>query len=85
MIKLLRSREGQIVISVILGFGLATLFRRACKGRSCVVIKGPKLSEVQNFVYRMDNHCYRYKPAVVGCGEDGGSPQEDNDGDSVVV
>ena len=67
MIQVLKSREGQIMMSVILGFGLATLFRRVCKGRSCVVIKGPKLSEVQEYVYRIEDRCYKYKPHVVKC------------------
>jgi hypothetical protein len=69
MLHLLRSREGEIFISVILGFGIATLFRRVCKGRSCVVIKGPKLSEVQEYVYRIDDRCYQYKPRMVACEE----------------
>ena len=70
MIQVLHSREGQIMMSVILGFGLATLFRRVCKGRSCIVIKGPKLSEVQGFVYRIDDRCYKYKHQVVPCDKD---------------
>lgn len=69
MLKLLKTREGQIVVSVILGFGLATLFRRVCTGRSCFVIKGPKLSEVKDFVYRIDDRCYKYRPRVVECTE----------------
>ncbi len=77
MMQLLRSREGEILISVILGFGVATLFRRVCKGRSCVVIKGPKLQEVQEYVYRIDDRCYKYKPQVVECSDAGGQQIQD--------
>jgi hypothetical protein len=63
----MKSKEGHIVVSIILGFGLATLFRKVCKDKSCIVIKGPKLSEVQGHVYRIDDQCFKYKPVVVQC------------------
>ena len=40
--KILKSKHGKIIISIIWGLGLAALFRKVCEGRNCIVIKGPK-------------------------------------------
>ncbi len=66
---LMTSKEGQILISVILGFGLATIFRKVCKDNNCVVIKGPKIEDVQKYYYKMDEGCYKYTPYIVDCNE----------------
>ena len=43
MIKdFLKSRRGQILISIIWGIGLAALFRRGCANNKCLIIKGTK-------------------------------------------
>lgn len=70
MIKnVMKDRMGSIIISVILGLGLAALFRRACHGGSCVVIKAPKREEIQQYYYKIDDDCYKYTPYVVECGK----------------
>ncbi len=63
----LKSKQGEILVSVILGFGLATLFRKVCKGNTCIVVKGPKISEVDKFYYKVDEKCYKYTPYVAPC------------------
>ena len=65
--SVLKDDTGSAVISVILGLGLAALFRRACKGGRCVVVKSPKLEELRRFVYKVDDDCYKYTPHVVPC------------------
>jgi hypothetical protein len=68
MIKnMLNDTAGSIIISVILGLGLAAVFRRACRGDNCVVIKAPSMKEVSESVYRLDDACYKYTPEVVAC------------------
>lgn len=64
---LLKSHEGKIVVSVILGFGLATLFRKICKGTTCIVVKGPKISEVDKYFYKVEDKCFKYTPYVSPC------------------
>lgn len=67
----MKSPVGSIVISVILGLGLAALFRKVCHGDGCVVIKSPDPKELQDFVYRMgggkSSTCYKYTPEAVPC------------------
>ncbi len=61
------SNQGRIIISIIWGLGLATLFRRVCKGRDCIVIKAPDPKELENKVYKFDKKCYRFNPEVTSC------------------
>lgn len=65
--KVMEDSTGSIIISVILGLGLAALFRRACKGGRCIVVKSPKLDDLNKFVYKVDDDCYKYTPHVVPC------------------
>ena len=59
--------KAKIIISIIWGLGLATLFRKVCKGRKCLIIKGPKPEEMNNKVYKFDNKCYLYKSQNTTC------------------
>ena len=54
--------------SILLGFGLASLFRQACKDDKCRVIKSPtNLKEIERSIYRIDDKCYKYKPVATMC------------------
>lgn len=66
---LLKSEPGSIIISIILGLGLAALFRKACNDNKCIVIKGPSSQETQK-VYRIRDECYKYDPVMVDCATD---------------
>lgn len=58
---------GKIIISIIWGLGLATLFRKVCKGRKCLIMRGPKPEEMNNKVYKFDDKCYLYKAKNTTC------------------
>jgi len=61
------SDHGRIIISVIWGLGLATLFRKACKGRNCIVIKSPNPKELKNKVYGFDGKCFKFNSYMTSC------------------
>ena len=43
MIKRLKDNyTGKFIISIILGLGIAALFRKVCNNNKCIVIKAPK-------------------------------------------
>jgi len=65
--EMFSSKESLIMLSIILGFGLATMFQRVCTGGHCVVIQGPAMKDVKNIVYRIDDTCYKYTPYVTKC------------------
>lgn len=59
--------QGKIILSIIWGMGLSALFRRACKGRSCIIMKGPKPAEMNNKIYKFDDKCYKYSSMNTRC------------------
>jgi len=59
--RLLNSNLGRMLISVILGLGLATLFRKACTDSSCLMFNGPVIDEVNGKTYQFDEYCYKYE------------------------
>jgi hypothetical protein len=72
--KFLDSEEGKIIISIVWGLGIAALFRKACKGRSCIVVKGPDPSELKDKVFAFNNKCYTYTPYATSCKSHGNIP-----------
>lgn len=59
--RLLYGKYSDYVISIILGFGLATLFRKVCNERNCLIFKALKINTIENKIYRFDNSCYKVK------------------------
>ena len=46
--KFVHSNTGKTMMSILLGFGLATLFRSVCKGKDCLEFHAPSLDEINN-------------------------------------
>lgn len=67
--RLLHTDMGHIFISIILGFGLATLFQRVCKGNNCIIIKAPPMHEIIKNTYTLDGDCFKYTPVPTECVE----------------
>lgn len=65
--RILHSRVGKILMSIILGIGLATLFKKACKGKGCYNFIGPKFEDVKNKQYKFNDKCYTYTEKAVSC------------------
>ena len=65
--RLLYSPLGQIFISMLLGFGIATLFRKACNKRNCLVFQAAPLNKIKGQVFKYDNKCYKFTPKAESC------------------
>ena len=65
--RLLYSPLGQIFISMLLGFGIATLFRKACNKRNCLVFQAAPLDKIKGQVFKYDNKCYKFTPKAESC------------------
>lgn len=63
---LMNSPLGKIFISILLGLGLATLFRTACKEKNCIRFAGPVISEVDGKIYKHGEKCYKYESQSSG-------------------
>lgn len=68
--NVLYSKSGQIIISVLLGLGLSTLFRRVCDNRSCMVFKAAPLDKVQGQVFKFGKKCFEYTLDAEKCNKD---------------
>lgn len=50
-----------VIISALLGFGLATfLFRKNCNNKNCHIFRGPNISDIENYHFKTNNKCYKY-------------------------
>lgn len=65
--KIVSSDRGAIVMSVLLGFGLATLFRKACITRDCIMFEAPDKEVLTKGILKYDGKCYKNKPEHVKC------------------
>jgi hypothetical protein len=63
----IRSEYGKVIISIILGFGLSTLFRKKCSDKKCMKFKGPSQNEIKKNIYKFDDQCYQFKPNPTKC------------------
>jgi hypothetical protein len=65
--KFINSKTGKIMMSVLLGFGLATFFRAACEGNNCKFIRAPPMEDLDDQTYRFNNKCYKMVKNPVKC------------------
>ena len=65
--RLLYSDIGKYVMSMLLGLGLATLFRKVCKERNCLVFNAAPIHKVQNQVFKFNNKCYTFDHKAEKC------------------
>lgn len=65
--RMLKTEVGQIFISILLGLGLATLFRKVCNDKNCIQFNGPVISEVDGKTYKFDEYCYQYELFPTKC------------------
>ncbi len=69
-----KTPSGRIFVSIIWGLGLAAFFRKSCKDRSCLLIRGPKPNKIKDKIYQFNNRCYTYLPYSVSCKKTGNIP-----------
>ena len=65
--KFVKSNSGKYMMSIILGIGLATIFRSVCKVKECYVYKAPPLDEINEKIYKFDGKCYKFENVNQKC------------------
>jgi hypothetical protein len=65
--RLLNTSLGKFFISVLLGLGLATLFRKVCTDKNCISFNGPVIGDIDNKIYKYGEKCYKYEPTAATC------------------
>ena len=65
--RLVNTPTGRNIVSILLGIGLATLFRRACTDKNCIVFNGPIINEVEGKTFKHGEKCYKYSTVSEKC------------------
>lgn len=67
LLNLVQTRFGKYVISIMLGLGLASIFRRSCKNKQCLVFVPPNMETLKDDIYEYNGKCYKYESHSVAC------------------
>ena len=67
LVKFINSVRGKYVLSILLGLGLATLFRKACNARDCLVFKAPDIDKIKDKVFNHNKKCYEFRSESTKC------------------
>lgn len=65
--RLLTTETGKGFVSILLGLGLASLFRRVCHDDKCLRFNGPVLDEVEGKTFKSGDKCYKYEAVHNKC------------------
>jgi hypothetical protein len=65
--RLFNTEFGKIILSMILGIGLASIFRKVCNGRDCIEYNGPVISDIEGKIFKHDGKCYKYNYETKVC------------------
>jgi hypothetical protein len=68
--RFVHTETGKIIMSILLGLGLASLFRETCKGKRCIYFHAPPLEQVKDKTYKFDDKCYTFTPTQTKCNSD---------------
>ena len=64
--KFIQSSEGMKLFSIMLGLGIAGLFKMSCDSRSCLVYKGPEFKDDKKVV-KYNETCYQDREKMIDC------------------
>ena len=65
--KFINTKTGKIIMSILLGLGLASLFRTMCKNKKCLTFKAPSLEQIKDKIYKSNDKCVKYSYVPTKC------------------
>jgi hypothetical protein len=65
------------VMSLLIGFGIAAIFRPLCKGPECVIMRGPPVTDIRGAVYQFGSKCVEFDAKPIECPKGGTVPVVD--------
>jgi hypothetical protein len=66
--KFIHTETGRIMMSIILGLGIASLFRTVCKGDNCIHFVAAPIEKIKEKVFNLGNgKCVNYSPVPSKC------------------
>lgn len=67
LIESMKTPNGNILVSIILALGLASLLRMSFKNANMIIINGPPVEQTEGKLFSFDNKCYSYKTVSTSC------------------
>ena len=64
--KFVHTPTGRYIMSIILGIGLASLFKVVCTGQNCLVFEPPPTLEEKD-IYKINDKCYNFNTVSSTC------------------
>jgi len=65
--RFVHTETGKMIMSILLGFGLASLFRTVCKDNNCLIFHAAPLDDFKDKIYRNNGKCVKYTPTATKC------------------
>ena len=65
--RLIYSDFGKYVISVLLGLGLSTFFRKTCNDRKCIVFNAKPVHVLKKKILKYNDKCYAFEESAQTC------------------
>ncbi len=65
--RFVHTETGKYIMSMLLGFGLASLFRTVCKDKNCLIFHAPPLDQFKDKIYKSNGKCVKYNSVSTKC------------------
>ena len=65
--KFVHTKTGKTIMSIILGLGLASLFRKVCKNYNCIQFYAAPLHKIEGKIFQIGNKCVKYNYETAKC------------------
>ena len=65
--RLFNTEQGKILLSILIGFGLSTLFRKICIDRNCLNFVSVPEKNILGKTFQQDSKCFQYRPKLSAC------------------
>jgi hypothetical protein len=65
--RFVHTESGKLIMSILLGFGLASLFRTVCKNKDCMIFHAPPIEELKDKIYKNNGKCVKYSQVATKC------------------
>jgi len=70
MLEIFSKRPMIVLLSIVWGLGLATLFASVSNNRNCIIVRGELPSDIEQKIFQypdLENKCYTYKSYLTPC------------------
>lgn len=67
VMDIMKKPYGSVIISAVIGLGMAAMFHKACEDGSCTVYVAPAQRDVLLRQFRYGDACYEYEAQDVAC------------------